>query len=349
MDNKLSLGYNVEGRIERSPLGVISYILNIIGIIGNAVVIHIFRTRTGPSSNYRIFVLFLSVVDLSLCISHIAKELSRMISVYHEVTGTNLTCKISNYIGNSVGMASLLIVVFIGFERYRKICTPFKSQITTTHSKIMCLSVICIGFVLQFPIYLFHGKRYVQVENINATRCSIENKYDESLLTLIYYNFVFLAAITGVILVVVFQVNIRNALVEKSKTKRRMKARAEKQSSGEDQTECSNRKVDGKKTNQTLSNTSAADQEAEKNKRIAITFAFVTVFLVASFITITLFQTIRTTQNYFFPREKISKIEDIVDSYMPDIVVINGILNPFVYFFTDAQFKTEVMKLCGRV
>ncbi|XP_061187112.1 uncharacterized protein LOC133195274 [Saccostrea echinata] len=224
------------------------------------------------------------------------------------------------------------------------ILNPFVYFFTDTHFKVEAIK-LCV--------YLMNGERHVQVENINATRCNVENEYDGNFLTFLYYAFVFVAAFTCIILIVIFQVKIRKALVKKAKTKKQMKSKAKELSTGEEQEECGIRTLDGKsvqkkKTNQPESKRRATDSEEEKNRRIAITFAFVTVFLVTSFVTITLFQTTQAIKRYFYPRQQISKMEDIFEEYLPDIVVINGIMNPFVYFFTDAQFKEEVMKLCRR-
>ncbi|XP_056009481.1 uncharacterized protein LOC130051530 [Ostrea edulis] len=84
MGNAPLVEYNVEGRKERASLGAASYLFNLIGIIGNILVLHVFRKRINVSSNYRIFVMFLSVVDLFPCIVLFVKEYHRMSLVYNQ-------------------------------------------------------------------------------------------------------------------------------------------------------------------------------------------------------------------------------------------------------------------------
>jgi hypothetical protein len=223
MGNVINLEHNIEGRKERAPLGAASYLLNVMGVIGNILVLHVFRTRIHASSNYRIFVIFLSFVDLFTCISHIVKEVTRMIYVYNQQNYA-VICKISHYIGNAVGYAAFLIICFITFERYKKICTPFKQQITITHSRMMCIGSILIGFLVDFPIYIIYGRRSVLVENINATRCDIQNEYDGDLLPILHLSFLVIGTVVGIVIVVILQIKIRIALVEKVRSKQRMKS-----------------------------------------------------------------------------------------------------------------------------
>ncbi|XP_048751212.1 rhodopsin-like [Ostrea edulis] len=349
MAANIFLEHNMEGRRERAPLGAVSYLLNISGIIGNVLVLHVFRTRFSRSLNYRTFVLFLAFVDLFTCIAHIAKELNRMISVYNQLSDkAPFMCEISHYVGNSVGVASFFIVMFITFERYRKICTPFKPQIMIKHSRIMCVCTVLISFAINFPIYLIHGKRNVVVGGINATRCSTKNEYDGVMLPFLYHVLIFALVVVCFPVVVIFQLKIRNALVRKTNSKKKMKNINSNQKS-ENPTSV-NEKDTGKNVKKDKSKRKAAadDDEDKRNRRIAITFAIVSLFLMVSFFTHTLYEFIKSLDKYLTPRQEISKTEDILEEYLPDIITINGILNPFVYLFTDAQFKQELMKLCGR-
>jgi hypothetical protein len=76
--------------------------------------------------------------------------------------------------------------------------------------------------------------------------------------------------------------------------------------------------------------------KGERNKRIAIRFAIITAFLVISFAAQSTYQVVIVTWRYFYPRRPISKLEDVVMKYFSGISTVNGILNPFIYFFMDA-------------
>lgn len=333
---------NIHWREERAPLGALCYLLNIIGIVGNTVVLYIFLTRM-PASNYRVFVMSLSGLDLSMCIDHVIKELNRMFIIYRQfedVLQTHL-CAIGNYIGYLAGVPALPIVTFIAFERYRKICTPFKPQITIKRSKIMCIVSILLSIPIVSPVYEIYGVRFVKVDNITATRCDIKNKYDYSVLPFVFPLFTFISVSFNIVAILIFQIKIRNALVQKAKSKMRMK----------NLKNTTTLKVVAGTANQEEAKKpqpSVEDQEAAKNRRIAITFSIVTSMLVISFVTLNIFHLAQGIERYVSPNREISKVEDVVNEYVPDAIILNGILNPFVYFFTDNQFRQEVFKLCGR-
>jgi hypothetical protein len=178
------------------------------------------------------------------------------------------------------------------------------------------------------------------VEDINATRCAIKNEFDGHLLPILHLGFVFFGATVGVVVIVILQIRIRTALVNKARSKQKMKSVIStislKADDGTPQTERNRAK---KSTN---------DEDSERNRRIAIRFAIISTFLIVSFVSQTVFQFITVTQRYFFPKQRISKLEDVMDEYFPDIVAVNGILNPFVYLFTDEEFKQELLKMCRR-
>ena len=326
---------NIRWREERAPLGALCYLLNIIGIIGNVTVLHIFRLRM-PPSNYRVFVMSLSVLDLNMCIIHLLKEFNRTVIIYRtfeDILETHI-CAFGNFGGYLSGVSAVPIVLFITFERYRKICTPFKPQLSIKRCKIMCLVSVLVSLVTVAPVYEMYGVRFVKIGNVIATRCAIKNKYDGSVFPFVFSLYIYITAVIVVICIIVFQIKIRNALIEKAKSKMRMK---------------NIKGASGTSDQATVNKTqSVEDQEAAKNRRIAVTFAIVSVMLVISFFTLTIFHLLKDIERFVSPSMELTKVEDVINEYVPDAVILNGILNPFVYFFTDNQFRQEVYKACGR-
>jgi hypothetical protein len=146
--------------------------------------------------------------------------------------------------------------------------------------------------------------------------------------------------------VVFFQLKIRSALVKKTQSKKKMKNIniAPVPKSGNPQIKIEdgkNNKQDKSKRKET-----AEDEEERRNRRIAITFAVVSFFLIVSFFTKLLYEFILSIERYLFQQKEISDAMDIVQEYLPDVIILNGILNPFIYLFTDAQFKQELKKMC---
>ena len=219
----MDVDHSVQGRLEKAPLSVISFLLNFTSIVGNLMVLHVFRTKYISRSNYRLFVLFIATFDLGTALGHVVKEVSRTVRGYNG--GNNHACPITNYIGYSTGFATLLIVLFIAIERYKKICTPFQKQITRTQSKAMCVVVIVIGAVLNVPIAIIYGKRTVEIEtNINATRCGILNRFDNNLLPILHFGFLNFLSLLSVIFIVVTQVKVRRVILHQTALRKRIRA-----------------------------------------------------------------------------------------------------------------------------
>lgn len=105
----MTMDLKEEGRIERAPLSALIFSMNLISILGNSVVLYIFGTKYDSRSNYRLFVLYLAVLDIGTAIGHVLKEETRIKRVYYG--GNNHLCRITNYIGYSIGFASLIAVL----------------------------------------------------------------------------------------------------------------------------------------------------------------------------------------------------------------------------------------------
>jgi hypothetical protein len=147
---------------------------------------------------------------------------------------------------------------------------------------------------------------------------------------------------------------IRTALVKKARSKQKMKRVViivnSESGPAESGPGTSGSRSPQKKSKQTKNGRmkSAADPDSERNRRVAVRFAIISMFLIVSYVSHAVFQLYLATRRHFFPRQRISKLEDMIQGYFSDIVAVNGILNPFVYLFTDTDFRQELMKMCGR-
>uniref|UniRef100_K1R610 G-protein coupled receptors family 1 profile domain-containing protein n=1 Tax=Magallana gigas TaxID=29159 RepID=K1R610_MAGGI len=85
-----------------------------------------------------------------------------------------------------------------------------------------------------------------------------------------------------------------------------------------------------------------------RNREIAIALAVITFLMVISFLTLTTFQTYNAYQGFYTPFDQMSLAEDLLNEYiMVDIVAVNGVLNPVVYFVLDLKFRKEVRAMCS--
>ena len=359
----MEVDHTVQSRLEKAPLSAISFLLNFTSIVGNFMVLHIFWSKTYEShSNYRLFVLFIAALDFGTALEHIFKEVNRIVRGYNG--GNNHACTISYYIGYSTGFATLLIVLFIAIERYKKICTPFQNQITIKQSKAMCVVVIAIGAVLNVPIAIIYGKRTVEIEtNINATRCGILNRFDNNLLPILHFGFLNFLSLLAVIFIVVTQVKVRGVILHQTALRKRIGAStnqtasdssaqtnfteiAEKSSETDEKNNVS--AIQGSKLFTISQKLAKVKNRAEEDQNIRITFTFciVTILLLVSFQAFLWYQTLLSLHWYLKQEGRISKTRDTFYEYFPDIITLNGVLNPFVYYFTDNKFNRKLKGFC---
>lgn len=96
-----------------------------------------------------------------------------------------------------------------------------------------------------------------------------------------------------------------------------------------------------------VSKTNRTNDESKAIK-IAVAFCIITALLVFSIQAMFMKAVITAVSRYLRPENEISMNQDIFNVYFPDIATLNGMLNPFVYFFVDNNFRQEVRKLCRR-
>lgn len=88
--------------------------------------------------------------------------------------------------------------------------------------------------------------------------------------------------------------------------------------------------------------------DESKAVRIAVVFCIITALLIISIQAMFMNEIILAVSRYLRPEDKISKNQDIFNVYFPDIFTLNGMLNPFIYFFVDNKFRHGVKTLCRR-
>lgn len=87
---------------------------------------------------------------------------------------------------------------------------------------------------------------------------------------------------------------------------------------------------------------------SNRNQEIAIALAVITLLMVVSFLSLLTFQTYSAFKGFFIPTSHVSMADDLVNEYLIDIVAVNGVLNPVVYFVLDLKFRKEVKSICRK-
>ena len=143
------------------PVFVFVSILLFIGILGNILVL-IFFFRKAKDNVSCFFIVVLAIVDICAClmISLVIMDLSRP----YEYT-SDIGCKIHSFSKFFTGLSSTLLLFSIAVERYRKICCPFKRQLSMKGARIVFFVDVIVAIVLSVAQASLYEVIEVNVEN----------------------------------------------------------------------------------------------------------------------------------------------------------------------------------------
>lgn len=112
-----------------------------------------FRRKYDRDSNYRLFVLLLASFDIGMSIAHIIKEQFRLRCIFN--AGVSVLCPITNYVGHSIGIGTIFMVLFIAVERYKKICTPSNLSLQRDSQALSVRLPFCRvpSWIYQYPLF----------------------------------------------------------------------------------------------------------------------------------------------------------------------------------------------------
>ncbi|WAR20275.1 GPR1-like protein [Mya arenaria] len=176
------------------PAIIYTIMLMVIGTPGNIIVLYVYFFKWRKSTS-RMFILFLTSLDLVNCVTTLPMEI--FIMRYSVMLDIPWLCKISRFSTYTMNSSSALILVAIAVDRYRRICRPHGPQFSAKASKYISICCIVFALSLTWPSLLFYGTRSVKLGNVEGKSCLLENKFDESVYPHVY--FVAMMAITVVI------------------------------------------------------------------------------------------------------------------------------------------------------
>lgn len=165
----------------RRNIGGISMLtcFSVLGLVGNVHVLYVY-SRQYKQSTYRIYVLFLAILDVINCA--IVAPLV-IVYLFHPLTfPSDIFCKVFRTILYFMAISSTLSLVSIALERFRKIRYPFKKHLSATQVKLLCLGSLIIAAVLSWPAPILWGLSHVEsgVQGIQGRRCFTEDKFKEN-------------------------------------------------------------------------------------------------------------------------------------------------------------------------
>lgn len=202
-----------ERQYELNRPTLIIYIVSIIlGLTGNSLVVYVFGFRF-EKSTANFFVTSLAVFDILTCFLLVFETLDLRFPMYSG--NYPAICKTVRFFEVFCTSCSSILLVCIAFDRYYKICKPFKHISIRKVKKKLALTV-CFTLVLSWPIALFHGTETIVMSNavITGKDCADDDNLKGSLYSALYFFLLLVITVCFILAVIVLYCRVYWAIIK---------------------------------------------------------------------------------------------------------------------------------------
>ncbi|XP_046546338.1 neuropeptide S receptor-like isoform X2 [Haliotis rubra] len=150
--------YHSQIAVLMSPVIVTMGIMMLVGFFGNVLVIYIYAVRLKRSTTH-LFITALAVADTVVCIVCIPVEI--VVVRYLYSFDIPWLCRVFRTIVLACMITSISVLISIAVDRYKRVCTPFKSQISVKRAKIAVGIGCIVSITLASPSMVILGRKTV--------------------------------------------------------------------------------------------------------------------------------------------------------------------------------------------
>lgn len=213
LDAEYLLWISNERQYELNRPTLVIYIVSIIlGLIGNCLVVYVFGFRF-KKSTANFFVTSLAVFDTLTCFILVFETLDLRFPMYSG--NYPAICKTIRFFEVFCTSCSSILLVCIAFDRYYKICKPFKHISIRKVKKILAVAV-CFMLVLSWPIALFHGTETIKTSFavITGKDCADDDNFKGSLYSALYFFLLLVITLCFILAIIVLYCRVYWAIIK---------------------------------------------------------------------------------------------------------------------------------------
>ncbi|XP_060599027.1 trace amine-associated receptor 8c-like [Ruditapes philippinarum] len=309
------------------PTVVFLIFISVTGLAGNSLALYVYKTKF-TYSNIQCFLLCLSALDFFSCTVAIPFEISTILQQYTYESGWR--CQLARFFNTFSTNSSAFLLVFIAFERFRKVCKPLEWQIKTTVTIGLCISSIVLGIIVALPAIFVYGKHTFHIPEVNLTgsECSVINGAKEASLPFLYFLTFGVLFVTATVTMTILYCMIGQKLRKQAAKINKTLGRSDLQPK---ESGCPHLK--------------AAANMLRARKTSFLMFLLTIAFILSFFPHLALVS-IRLTKKGFV--EGLSDRNKAVYKFFLRSYFLNCAINPIIYGVCDPRFKNAVKEMLAR-
>lgn len=157
------------------------------GFVGNILIIYVYGKRY-MHSNFRYFVIFLAIYDLSSCVTTLPGEIYTQMNWYN--FEYDWLCKVKSFFNVVTVWGSAFTLLILTYDRCRKLSMPLQRHMRQSVAFRLCMGGICLSLFVAAPVLILWG-RQTHVLNVdglkmNVTICEKSEIYEKEIYPFIY-------------------------------------------------------------------------------------------------------------------------------------------------------------------
>lgn len=356
---------------------VFNVIFLLFGILGNALVIYIYKSRLKKKRRGdRYYIIMLAVTDLFHCL--FSSNLVFAKNSNPVLFPDDALCKILLYGTNVFFCLSLLLLVIICVHRYIKICKPFRPSLTFRDKNIAVGVAFFVTLIFNLPKLIYFKRKPITISEykLQGYVCGSDMTMDGAKYFVIWMSKFWIAfscatvIVMSALYILVGKVAYRQMKQMERKKKESQRVRDQfgmtsESISDEGSTmmsvkasehhsnalyKVSNKSctIDSRISNgrlrfHSLSMVSSLSHQV-RNHRMTIMFIIITIITICSYVPTYVFIHFdsKDPKRWF----SVSNTELQLFLFLRSLHAMGYIANPVIYAFFDTSFKTELAKMC---
>ncbi|KAH3818145.1 hypothetical protein DPMN_119741 [Dreissena polymorpha] len=144
------------------PATVYISILMILGLVGNPMVFYYYGFKTKRTTN-TFFLVILAFYDFIVCVVSMPTEIADIELSY--TFENNVACKVLRFLTYFAEFGSMLTLVAIALDRFKKICRVTNPQIEIRTAQFISIGILGIAILLSWPALVLYGSIQVSIPN----------------------------------------------------------------------------------------------------------------------------------------------------------------------------------------